>query len=117
MVEEQYCNYGVVMRGQGRGRGVPYRGYNQYGNQSVSCHGYNHYHLIINSSIGLSAISAGAKKGEGSATFTGPNDQDSIRQTSKFHRELMSPTLFLFELLKMSELTRGPLVLYHLPKY
>ena len=29
----------------------------------------------------------------------------------------MSPTLFLFELLKMSKLTRGPLVLYHLPKY
>ena len=29
----------------------------------------------------------------------------------------MSPALFLFELLKMSKLTRGPLVLYHLPKY
>ena len=29
----------------------------------------------------------------------------------------MSPTLFLFELLKMSKLTRGPLVLYHFPKY
>ena len=28
----------------------------------------------------------------------------------------MSPALFLFELLKMSKLTRGPLVLYHLPK-
>ena len=38
-------------------------------------------------------------------------------RTSKFHREFMSPTLFLFELLKMSKLTRGPLVLYHLPKY
>ena len=37
--------------------------------------------------------------------------------TSKFHREFMSPALFLFELLKMSKLTRGPLVLYHLPKY
>ena len=29
----------------------------------------------------------------------------------------MSPTLFLFELLKMGKLTRGPLVLHHLPKY
>ena len=29
----------------------------------------------------------------------------------------MSPALFLFELLKMSKLIRGPLVLYHLPKY
>ena len=29
----------------------------------------------------------------------------------------MSAALFLFELLKMSKLTRGPLVLYHLPKY
>ena len=29
----------------------------------------------------------------------------------------MSPALILFELLKMSKLTRGPLVLYHLPKY
>ena len=29
----------------------------------------------------------------------------------------MSPALFLFELLKMGKLTRGPLVLYHLPKY
>ena len=29
----------------------------------------------------------------------------------------MSPALFLFELLKISKLTRGPLVLYHLPKY
>ena len=38
-------------------------------------------------------------------------------QTSKFHREFMSPALFLFELLKMGKLTRGPLVLYHLPKY
>ena len=28
----------------------------------------------------------------------------------------MSPALFLFELLKMGKLTRGPLVLYHLPK-
>ena len=37
--------------------------------------------------------------------------------TSKFHREFMSPTLFLFQLLKMGKLTRGSLVLYHLPKY
>ena len=29
----------------------------------------------------------------------------------------MSPALFLFELLKMSKLTRGLLVLYYLPKY
>ena len=29
----------------------------------------------------------------------------------------MSTTLFLFELLKMSKLARGPLVMYHLPKY
>ena len=29
----------------------------------------------------------------------------------------MSPILFVFELLKMSKLTRGPLVLYHFPKY
>ena len=27
------------------------------------------------------------------------------------------PGLFLFEVLKMGKLTRGPLVLYHLPKY
>ena len=38
-------------------------------------------------------------------------------KTSKFHREFMSPALFLFEVLKMGKLTRGPLVLYHLPKY
>ena len=29
----------------------------------------------------------------------------------------MSHALILFELLKMGKLTRGPLVLYHLPKY
>ena len=29
--------------------------------------------------------------------------------------EFMSPALFLFELLKMGKLTRGPLVLYDLP--
>ena len=38
-------------------------------------------------------------------------------KTNKFHREFMSPALFLFEVLKMGKLTRGPLVLYHLPKY
>ena len=27
----------------------------------------------------------------------------------------MSPALFLFEVLKMGSLTRGPLALYHLP--
>ena len=37
--------------------------------------------------------------------------------TSKFHGEFMSPALFLFEVLKMVKLTRGPLVLYQLPKY
>ena len=29
----------------------------------------------------------------------------------------MCPALFLFEVLKLGKLTRGPLVLYHLPKY
>ena len=29
----------------------------------------------------------------------------------------MSPALSLFEVLKMGKLIRGPLVLYHLPKY
>ena len=43
-------------------------------------------------------------------------DQNQTK-TSKFHREFMSPALFLFELLKMGKLTTGPLVLYHLPKY
>ena len=38
-------------------------------------------------------------------------------QTSKFHGEFMSPALFLFEVLKKVKLTRGPLVLYQLPKY
>ena len=52
---------------------------------------------------------------------------DSANKTSKFHREFMEfmsplpptphPALFSFELLKMSKLTRGPLALYHLPKY
>ena len=37
--------------------------------------------------------------------------------TSKFHGEFMSPALFLFEVLKMVKLTRGPLALYQLPKY
>ena len=38
-------------------------------------------------------------------------------KTSKFHGEFMSPALFLFEVLKIGKLTRGPLVLYHQPKY
>ena len=42
-------------------------------------------------------------------------------QGIKFNRnesgEFMSPALFLFEVLKMVKLTRGPLVLYQLPKY
>ena len=29
----------------------------------------------------------------------------------------MSPALFLFEVFRMGKLTRGPLVLYHLPKF
>ena len=45
------------------------------------------------------------------------NHAKKSKLTSKFHREFMSPALFLFELLKMGKLTRGPLVLYHLPKY
>ena len=40
-----------------------------------------------------------------------------LELTSKFHGEFMSPALFLFEVLKMVKLTRGPLVLYQLPKY
>ena len=43
--------------------------------------------------------------------------QQQQQKTSKLHREFMSPALFLFELLKTGKLTRGPLVLYHLPKY
>ena len=38
-------------------------------------------------------------------------------KTSEFHGEFMSPALFLFEVLKMVKLTRGPLVLYQIPKY
>ena len=45
------------------------------------------------------------------------NESEETEEISKFHREFMSPALFLFELLKMGKLTRGPLVLYHLPKY
>ena len=45
------------------------------------------------------------------------NDSEETEETSKFHGEFMSPTLFLFEVLKIGKLTRGPLVLYHLPKY
>ena len=33
------------------------------------------------------------------------------KRTSKFHGEFMPPALFLFEVLKMVKLTRGPLVL------
>ena len=44
-------------------------------------------------------------------------NQQQQQQTSKFHGEFMSPALFLFEVLKMVKLTRGPLVLYQLPKY
>ena len=40
-----------------------------------------------------------------------------LKETSKFHGEFMSPALFLFEVLKMVKLTRGPLVLYQIPKY
>ena len=46
-----------------------------------------------------------------------PEEDNSQIKTSKFHRKFMSPALFLFELLKVGKLTRGPLVLYHLPKY
>ena len=41
----------------------------------------------------------------------------SNKSTRKFHGEFMSPALFLFEVLKMVKLTRGPLVPYQLPKY
>ena len=44
------------------------------------------------------------------------NEREETEESSKFHREFISPALFLFELLKMSKLTRGPLVLYHLPR-
>ena len=45
------------------------------------------------------------------------NKKNNNKKTRKFHGEFMSPTLLLFEVLKMGKLTRGPLVLYHLPKY
>ena len=45
------------------------------------------------------------------------NDGEETEETSKFHGEFISPALFLFEVLKMGKLTRGLLVLYHLPKY
>ena len=45
------------------------------------------------------------------------NESEETEETSKFHGEFMSPALFLFEVLKMGKLTRGPLVLYHLLKY
>ena len=44
-------------------------------------------------------------------------ESDKTEEISKFHGEFMSPALFLFEVLKMVMLTRGPLVLYQLPKY
>ena len=44
-------------------------------------------------------------------------ESEGTEETRKFHREFMSPALFLFEVLKMGKLFRGPLVLYHLPKY
>ena len=44
-------------------------------------------------------------------------ESEETEETSKFHGEFMSPALFLFEVLKMVKLTRGPLVLYQLPKY
>ena len=44
------------------------------------------------------------------------NKSEEAEETSKFHEEFMSPALFLFEVLKMGKLTRGPLILYHLPK-
>ena len=44
-------------------------------------------------------------------------ESEETEETSKFHGEFMSPALFLFEVLKMGKLTRGPLVLYHRPKY
>ena len=43
--------------------------------------------------------------------------KSSPKQNKQYHREFMSPALFLFVVLKMGKLTRGPLVLYHLPKY
>ena len=45
------------------------------------------------------------------------NENEETEATSKFHGEFMSPALFLFEVLKMVKLTRGPLVLYQIPKY
>ena len=45
------------------------------------------------------------------------NESEETEETSKVHGEFMSPALFLFEVLKMVKLTRGPLVLYQLPKY
>ena len=45
------------------------------------------------------------------------NERKERNRTSKLLGEFMSPALFLFEVLKMGKLTRGPLVLYHRPKY
>ena len=44
-------------------------------------------------------------------------DNGHLEKTSKFHGEFMSHASFFFEVLKMGKLTRGPLVLYHIPKY
>ena len=54
------------------------------------------------------------RKGQGRRKM---NESAETEETSKFHGEFMSPALFLFEVLKMVKLTRGPLVLYQLPKY
>ena len=54
---------------------------------------------------------------EGQGRKRNRNESEEPEETSKFHGEYMSPALFLFEVLKKGKLTRGPLVLYHLPKY
>ena len=41
------------------------------------------------------------------------NESGETEETSKFYWEFMSPALFLFEMLKMGKLTRGPFLLYH----
>ena len=54
---------------------------------------------------------------EGQGRKRNRSESVELEETSKFHGEFMSPALFLFEVLKMVKLTRGPLVLYQLPKY
>ena len=54
---------------------------------------------------------------EGQGRKRNMNESVETEETSKFHGEFMSPALFLFEVLKMVKLTRGPLVLYQIPKY